>query len=245
MVRPQSPARRGVALQAWGAAADRVAWGWPDYFPSPYSRSYRFRPAASRRAKKSGTKSVRHRSAIPLLLMGRLSQRSARSTRRAGFLTSFPIRTTAISNFRLALAGRGVWGLLEIITSRSTTRSLVAPISFPTGSFDSPPFSQALVVVEADAVEHPEATRRPVTTEGGIVRFALSRDAHGWLAVRGIRLSARNPIARRVQSTVTGKRRVRHFRARFQVQGEKRPAPHSASSLVSRPPPERRARKPA
>jgi hypothetical protein len=28
-----------------------------------------------------------------------------------------------------------------------------------------------------DAVEHREARPRPVTTEGGIVRFALSRDA--------------------------------------------------------------------
>jgi hypothetical protein len=28
----------------------------------------------------------------------------------------------------------------------------------------------------ADAVEHPEATPKPVTAEGGIVRFALSPD---------------------------------------------------------------------
>ncbi len=30
----------------------------------------------------------------------------------------------------------------------------------------------------ADAVAHREATPKPVTTEGGIVRFALSRDVH-------------------------------------------------------------------
>jgi hypothetical protein len=30
---------------------------------------------------------------------------------------------------------------------------------------------------EADAVKYLEATPKPVTTEGGIVRFALSRDA--------------------------------------------------------------------
>jgi hypothetical protein len=38
----------------------------------------------------------------------------------------------------------------------------------------------SLVVVPrdgGDAVEHRDATPKPVTTEGGIVRFALSRDS--------------------------------------------------------------------